>query len=206
MNNNQITGRLLYSNGEGLKIIRTEIPRELNPYISRFSSGYSRKEILYYFNDRYLFIGIGNSVLSIDCIRPDLNIFREVRDLFYELKRLDNTVIEYEGILKSSLIECIDNYIGVFALSDVKTVITRENKEVLIKLKSPLYNLYKNSSEHSNYTGLLILARLQLGNLEDDLKAIKIDSRKFASERNRINNHLLFRARVANCILNENNK
>lgn len=43
-----ITGRVLYRGCNESEIIIGTIPKELNPLVTKLSSGYSYKEILYY--------------------------------------------------------------------------------------------------------------------------------------------------------------
>lgn len=197
-----ITGRVLYRGCNESEIIIGTIPKELNPFVTKLSSGYSYKEILYYFDDRYLFIDIDGNILKIDCLRDDLHIFNEVNYLFKQLKVLGKYVDEYEVHLKNSLIECLEEYVGVFGLSDVKLVVASDDR-ILIKLKSPLCEIYENTNKQSGFTGLIILHRLTCDNLEEDLKSINIDSRRYVCNENRVKNHLMFRRRVANCLLKQ---
>lgn len=173
-----ITGRVIYRGCNESEIIIGRIPKELNPFVSRLSREDSYKEILYYFDDRYLFIDIDGNILKIDCLRDDLHIFNEVNYLFKQLKVLGRYVDEYEFHIKNSLIECLEDYVGVFGLSDVKLIVASDDR-VLIKLKSPLCEIYENTNKQSEFTGLIILHRLVCDNLEEDLKSIAIDSRRY---------------------------
>lgn len=197
-----ITGRVLYRGCNEFEIIIGTIPKELNPFVTKLSSEYSYKEILYYFDDRYLFIDIDGNILKIDCLRDNLYIFNEVNYLFKQLKTLVKYVDEYEVHLKNSLIECLEECVGVFGLSDVKLVVASDDR-ILIKLKSQLCEIYENTNKQSGFTGLIILHRLTCDNLEEDLKSINIDSRRYVCDKDRIKNHLMFRRRVANCLLKQ---